>query len=253
MTKLAKITLIILSAGIVACIAGVIMISAVTIQFEAVILTGLTFIFYLMIRGAAKKGEKLKPDNSAVILLIAGLTLLVTFLTPAGITSRMKWQYPFQQRYISRFRNVKPSEYFPARLGEVLGDYKFEYVPSVMQGIGHYSVTYRTTPEQAAACAAEYAPKARYTIPLKEYIENGGYTVEDFTPRENSYDDGTLDVYISEKMRGGSDFFDDTSSGGGSDSTQIYVLNAVLNWNHPHSTAVIVDTETGLVQFSQLG
>ena len=85
-----------------------------------------------------------------------------------------------------------------------------------MQGTGHYSVTYRTSPERAAAYAEEYATKAKYTVPLSEY--EVGYKVEDFTPRENSYDDGTLDVFISEIMRGGA-----------SDSAQIYVLCAALN------------------------
>ena len=51
-----------------------------------------------------------------------------------------------------------------------------------------------------------------------------------------------LDVYVSESMKNGC-----------SDKAQIYVLSAVLNFNHPHSSAVIVDTETGKVQLSQVG
>ncbi|MCR5121538.1 MAG: hypothetical protein K6B74_03860 [Ruminococcus sp.] len=242
MTKSAKITLIILVVCIAVCIAGGIVLSAADVGFEAVILAVPAAVLFLQTKKADKNGAKVTWGNPVGALIIAAFTLLLTFGTPPFINSRMKWQYPIQQKYISRFHNVKAPEYFPTSLEEVLGDYEFGYMPSIMQGTGYFSVTYKTTPERAAACAAEYAPQAKYTIPLKEYIEMGGYKVEDFTPRENSCDDGTLDVYISGKMREG-----------GSESAQIYVLYAVLNWNHPHSTAVIVDTETGLVQFSQLG
>lgn len=240
MTRLAKISLILLTACIVACLTGGVLLPAYNVCFEAAILAVPTLVLFLQTKKADRSGTKVRPGNPVGALLIAAFTIMLTFTTPPFFSSRSLWKYPMQRAYIACFRNVKAPAEFPDKPEEVLGDYEFEYMPSVMQGTGHYSVTYRTSPERAAAYAGEYAPKARYTIPLSEY--DYGYKVEDFTPRENSYDDGSLDVFISEVMRGGA-----------SDSAQIYVLDAVLNWNHPHSTAVIVDTETGLVQFSRLG
>ena len=240
MTRLAKVTLILITVCIIVCIAAGVLLSAYNISFEAVILAVPAATLFLQTKAADKKGEKVTCGNPVGALLIAGITMLLTVSTPPFISSRSAWKYPMQKAYIGHFRNVKAPEEFPETLEEVLGDYAFGYMPSIMQGTGYFSVTYRTAPERAAAYAAEYAPKARYTIPLSEY--DIGYKVEDFTPREDSYDDGSLDVSISDIMRGGA-----------SESAQIYVLDAVLNPNHPHSTAVIVDTETGLVQFSQLG
>ena len=240
MTKLAKITLILLTACIAACVAGGVLLPAYNVCFEAAILAVPTAVLFLQTKKADRSGTKVTSGKPACALLIAAFTILLTFTTPPFFSSRSLWKYPMQRAYIACFRNVRAPAEFPDKPEEVSGDYEFEYMPSVMQGTGHYSVTYRTSPERAAAYAEEDAPKAKYTVPLSEY--EVGYKVEDFTPRENSYDDGTLDVFISEIMREGA-----------SDSAQIYVLYAALNWNHPHSTAVIVDTETGLVQFSRLG
>ncbi len=242
MTKLSKVTMAILGVGIAACAAGFLLIGALDIAGEGIILSVLTLIFVTIEKNAARSGRKSKPGNAAGALIIAAGTLLITFTTPPFISSSAKWKYPMQRAYIGHFQNVKEPEEFPDFLADVESGYEFEYMPAIMQGSGYYSVTFTASPETAADYANRFAPQARYTVPLKEFIENGTYTVEDFTPRENSTDDGTLDVLVSEGMRSGC-----------SDSAQIYVLYAALNRNHPHSTAVIVDTETGKIQLSQLG
>ena len=33
----------------------------------------------------------------------------------------------------------------------------------------------------------------------------------------------------------------------------VYVTSATHNWNHPHSTAVIIDSEKNMIEFAQLG
>ena len=242
MTKLSKVTTAILGVCIAACAAGFVLLGAFDIAGEGIILSALALVFVMIENNAARSGQKPKPGNAAGALVIAGVTMLITLTTPPFISSSAKWRYSMQRAYIDRFKNVKAPEEFPDFINDVESGYKFEYFPALMQASGYYSVTFTASPETAADYAGRFAPMAKYTVPLNEFISDGSYMVEDFTPRENSTDDGSLAVFVSDGMRSGC-----------SDSAKVYVLEAALNRNHPHSTAVIVDTETGKIQLSRLG
>ena len=179
-----------------------------------------------------------------ILMRCMALMLILFFMfsmPPLTIHSKMTWQYPFQRFYTGLYQNVKEPEWFPDFRSDVQSDYYFDYLPSIMQGTGHYSVCFVTSPEAAAGYENKFAAGARYIIPLDEFTARSGC----YTIGEDKDDSGNnvLDVYWNMNFW----------KKGEEPNAQIYVLDAVLNWNHPHSSAVIIDKESGRIQLSRLG
>lgn len=215
-------TVIVVAIGIT----GMILISAVKFWIATLVCGMFGFIG----NAADKRRPKSKGIERIILML---LFLLIDFsMPPLSMQSSAKWQYPFQRLYAGCYQNSKEPEWFPDFLDDIEGDYHFSYSPSVMQGTGWFTVRFQTSPERAVAYAAEFADGARYTIPVSEYGDR--YTI-------NAEKDEVLSVQQD------SDFWS------GNSDAQIYVLDAVLNWNHPHSSAVIVDTKSGKIELSQYG
>ena len=74
-------------------------------------------------------------------------------------------------------------------------------------------------------------------------FQDGSIDVEQVSPKADIgiKDDKSLLVYR------------DTDFWAESTSATVYVISAVHNWNHPHSTAVIIDSEKNMIEFAQLG
>ena len=93
-----------------------------------------------------------------------------------------------------------------------------------MQGAGYYDIRFVSSPEFASRNASKYSVDIDEAniIPLAEC---------------------DLDALV---LRVDEDFFAGTSA-------VVYVLNTNKDWNHPQSSAVIIDTDSGKIEFSQYG
>lgn len=172
-----------------------------------------------------------------IALFLVGCFVMFGF-TPIILESHLKWQYPFQKAYAALRHNCMEPDWFPQDfMADVVSDYELNNVPSIMQGIGYYSVEFVTTPEKAAGYASRYAEQAVYTVPLSDYSGSSFYYLDEKQEQ-------VLDVYVGHIWN--TDHSVEVN-------TTIYVLYTNGNWNHPHSSAVLVDPTTGRVQFSQLG
>lgn len=177
------------------------------------------------------------------VLSIAGcvvavpLLLLMTMLAPV-ITSDSPWKYNLQRQYVGLY-NENSFENFPDTLPENIGDYRFEYKPAIMQGLGHSSVRFTGSVEVVGAYEREYAPQAIYTLPLSQF-NYGVTTVDKVSPKARVPYEGDkhLSVYVDD------DFWGDTEA-------TVYVLSATHNFNHPHSSAVIISSDYSKIQFSR--
>lgn len=152
------------------------------------------------------------------------------FCTPPFLSSESLWRYPVQRGYIGLYRNIREPEDFPDFRADAESGYSFEYIPSIMQGSGYYSVRFVTSPERAAEYAEEYEKTAQYVIPYEEYGER--YTLS-----------STEEILI----------YADNEFWSAASEAVIYVCETNLSFNHPHTFAVIVDADRGMVQLSQLG
>ncbi len=130
--------------------------------------------------------------------------------------------------------------WFPETLLEQISDYYLSYLPSLMQGTGHFTVQFTCSPENAKKIAETYAEKAIYTIPLADFGNRMIYEVKEFSPEATvAYEnDHTLDIEWDY------DFF-----GPENQDAMVYVTAAVHNENHPHSSAVIVDCKKAQLNF----
>lgn len=146
------------------------------------------------------------------------------------LSSSSLWRYPIQRGYIGLYSNTGEPEAFPDFIADVESGYRFDYMPSILQGAGHYSVCFVTSPEKAAGYAERYSQTAQFVIPLEDY--NDRYTISDTEE---------IVVYVDNEFRA-------EPSG-----AQIYVCETNLSFNHPHTFAVIVDVDKGMVQLSQEG
>ena len=204
------------------------------------LISGIWFAFNLIM--VLKCAEKI-PVAVSIILTVIFVTILffqsIFFL---GFSSDTPWRYNFQKSYII-FRNNYEFRVAPEKLPDDISDYSMEYLPSIMQGTGHSSVRFKASQDVIKAYEEEYSAKAIYTYPYSEFEYGHSIYVEEVSPKASATweDDKSLDIYS------------DTDFWAESTSATVYVTSAVHNWNHPHSTAVIIDSEKNMIEFAQLG
>lgn len=203
------------------------------------LISGIWFVFNLIM--VLKCAEKI-PVAVSIILTVIFVTILffqsIFFL---GFSSDTPWRYNFQKSYII-FRNNYEFRVAPEKLPDDISDYSMEYLPSIMQGTGHSSVRFKASQDVIKAYEEEYSAKAIYTYPLSVF-QDGSIDVEQVSPKADigMTDDKSLLVYRD------TDFWSESTS------ATVYVISATHNWNHPHSTAVIIDNEKNMIEFAQLG
>lgn len=201
---------------------------AITIGLVKLVLTGACALQTFRIRRAKKPGEEL----AGLILLLILVGIPAFTFAPLMIESGALWKYPLQAAYL----RGEP-DWFPNFERSVESDYHFSFMPSIMQGTGHFSVSFVTSQEQANGYASEYSQKAVYTVPLREYSHSSYYYLD-------AEQKQVLSVYTGQLWA--KDFAEEQTA-------VVYVLSTNGDWNHPHSSVVIVDPATGRVEFSQLG
>ena len=168
---------------------------------------------------------------------------------PVMMETSAMWRYPFQKVYLDFYQNIGVPNWFPDFRDDVRSNYRMNYLASILQGTGHFSVRFMTTPERAAELAEQYAAQAKYTAAMPETTDTA--PIGDLTVPENeripfalSEWDGTADYYCDR------DFW--YPDGQCLPEAKIYILDARGNRNHPASSAVIISS-SGAVQLSQYG
>ncbi len=187
----------------------------------------------LLDRHLAKKGKNLKKSMNARIIVLIMCMIPVLAVPPLTVESRFRWQYPFQKYIINRYRNIREPDWFPEIDSDAVDSgYRFSYLPSIMQGTGHYSIAFNTTAEQMEQYAEEYGQKTNAVNMLGDCRNAGADALDSDIPSL------WLDPQI--KMDA-------------PDDTYVLVLDAQYNFNHPHTSAIIMDMEHKRIQFLQLG
>ena len=215
-------------------IAGFVLTAAVKFIAAAVLCVLVGIIGFAADRNSHSKRGIIGRIVALVIILFFMFSMPSLIILPSKV-----WQYPFQKFYTGLYRNVREPDWFPDFRNDVQSDYIFDYMPSIMQGTGYFSVCFVTSPERASEYERKFSSQAEYIVSLDEFTAASRYSVggDSNDPWE------VLDIYWNRNFW----------KKGEEPSAQIYVLDAVLNYNHPYSSAVIIDTESGRIQLSQLG
>ncbi len=164
-----------------------------------------------------------KRNVGCVMPLFFGTAIFLFLTPPITLKSPFIWQYPFQRAFLSLYRYGEP-DWFPDFRQDVRSDYCFEFLPSIMQGTGFYTVHFVTSPERAAEYASQYAGAGAEAVPLPECCN-----------------DPDSAVHVNR------DFFPDP------DAAAVYIISTNRDWNHPHSKTVTVDPGSGRVEITQYG
>ena len=187
----------------------------------------------LLDRHLAKKGKNLKKSMNARIIVLIMCMIPVLAVPPLTVESRFRWQYPFQKYIINRYRNIREPDWFPEIDGDaVVSGYRFSYLPSIMQGTGHYSIAFNTTEDQMNAYIDEYGQKQSAVKMLGECRDAG--------PDARNTDIPSL--WLDPEIRKNA-----------LDDAYVFIIDAQYDFNHPHTSAVIIDEYHKRIQFLQLG
>jgi len=188
----------------------------------------------------SRKKEKLTGLFEAAALLAAIQIGFLCITPPFIFGSHSLWKYPLQKAYINCYQNIHEPDYFPDFTPDVVSDYTFSYTPSILQGAGNYCVSFVTTPEKAKEYEKLYSAQAEYSFPLTE-LYNHSYELDKENFKSISvavgslWEKSSLSEYATEV------------------NANVYILSTNADWNHPHTSAVIVDAQSGRIEFSQLG
>lgn len=177
---------------------------------------------------------------SVLFTLAVLFVLFLSSIFPPSIYSHKPSKYNAQLKYIDMSIYEDGAADFPDVLPKNISDYEFSCNPGFLQAIGHCSARFTASEDIIKDYESEYAPQAIYTIPLKKF-NYGRTTVEKISPKAEQSDKSDYSLNIYEDL----EFWADT------DAT-VYVLSAVHNWNHPHSSAVIISKDKTKIQFTQL-
>ena len=198
----------------------------------------LVSIILLCLWGLSKKGKTALKISATVIVLWIGFDV-----APLGINSDSLWKYPIQRAYVGLYGYDEP-DYFGDFKDDVKGEFKFNYMPTVMQGTAHYAVYFETDEDTLKRYDEKFSKQAKYSFTLNEYenelIYDGSIPDLDHNKKGNFnwiwlYLGHNVDEYRFDK------------------SAQIYVIETNLAADHPHTSAVITDKENNTIFLTRLG
>lgn len=190
-------------------------------------------------------GFSKKSGRNAILLILAtAMTLWLGFGTaPLSVSSQTLWKYPFQRAYIGLYQNIAEPDWFPDFAGDVKGGYEFDYMASMLQGTGHYSVYFETDGETVKRYAQDFSKQAKYSFTFAEYAASKRTSdAPAGTKQEQNNSIGDISMYVGSRYDGCS-----------SADVQIYVLETNFDFNHPHTSAVMIDRNNNTVFLSRLG
>lgn len=231
-SNIAKVNLVVLSIFSVVFAALFILTNSTSFM----VFTIICIIAFVIMLAVKRIPDLQKSAVASCIVAIGVITFIfVGIITPPlSIESHAKWKYPFQRFYVGCYQNVKEPEWFPDFLDDVQSDYSFSYMPAILQGSGSYSVCFATSPERAQEYEKNYSSQATYTIPVSGFSNGYSYKVHD----EDGNEKGSIHIEIPKE-------FDESGT--------VYVISTNLDWNHHHSSAVIVDRTSGRIGLIQKG
>lgn len=190
-------------------------------------------------------GFSKKTGRNVILLILA--TAMVLWLgmgtSPLMLSSQTLWKYPFQRAYIGLYHNITEPDWFPDFEGDVKGGYEFDYMASMLQGTGHYSVYFETDEETVKRYTDDFSKQAKYSFTFEEYStapRTMSVPSDNKEKQKNSI--GDIPMFVGGRY-----------DGCASADVTVYVLETNFDHNHPHTSAVMIDTQKNTVFLSRLG
>lgn len=159
-----------------------------------------------------------------VVLLFSALFWLFFLLLPINSTSKFK--YPYEMAYICDSRPGKSTrpEFFPKEIPSSATDYELDFLPSLMQGQGHLTVSFKADDEYIEDLKSSLEDKAIHIVPVKEF---GAFN-------EQIHSEDPEDPFREVNLYWGK--WNEEHPNG-----TVYIISTNYYSHHPHTDAVIID------------
>ena len=178
-------------------------------------------LWTLYMRSQRKKGVADWQENTKRIIIFTLVSFLINLFPPMSAGSTGKWRYPLIRRYIDCYNTVNMPSRLPDSIPDDAAEYRLEFLPSIMQGNGHFSVRYVCGNDSLDGFAESCRRDAIYTLTLAD-AENDSKAAD---------------------IRYDRDFW-----AGHEESAVIYIFSGNFE-HHYHVDCVIVDEENRAVQY----
>ncbi len=187
-------------------------------------------------------GLKLK-SKWLLVYIIGGLVFLMYTGFTGHFSGNKAFQYPFQRWYVNEKGGFDVS-FMPEKLPDTIYSYSTDFMPSVLQGSGYYSVLVETDEETVAEIKADTEKRAMEILPLSDCLDE--YTIEDCVSDEagafqyvyKDSEENSFFVYIPFEALKNTDGF------------YVYVVYTDYDFNHPDTRAYIINESTNTVIWS---
>lgn len=177
--------------------------------------------------------------TSALLYILSLIFILYLYAFPASFSGVFKWQYPIQKQYIKAIHGLDTSGFFPDTLPDNAEDFKTEFFPSIMQGAGHYFISFTLPDEYCSEIIQNAAENSVMTVSAVNAADNSYSEEETALIKALGKDEySVLSVYIPEEFQS-------------SESALVYIYTSNFNFNHPHTEALIADGNR--ICYSRLG
>ncbi len=208
----------------------------------AVLVGALAVVLILYLAKMRKANPKVRITAGLLIIAVT----VATAMFPCSFKSSFSWRYIFQKEYAENRGNIGSTTFFPQSLPENATDFTTEFSPSLLGGSGHYSVAF-CTDETTVSQYRNYAEQnAVFTCTLEEYLgsENGKYMSRE------QYDKL---LELSGSSSASLSIWADDIAKSDSEKVDVYVLSSNFDWNSPQTSAILINENSGRVEFSRLG
>lgn len=182
-------------------------------------------------------------ERRAWPLLVIGVVFVVCSQLLSGLVlTRNAWTYQWKKSFFYADRS-DDLRHFPDRIPGNAMELMIQDQPTILQGSGHFTVSYFTDETYIHSYIAQNEDAAKLTMTLAEY-ENGSYletqkaTLSQMGAKTEA--DNLQRLYvpnIPEQMQ------EDAAN------TVLYVLNANFNFNHPRGCGVLINEPLKMVEF----
>lgn len=176
----------------------------------------------------------------AETLVMSAFLLFIGLWAPIMNQTHFSFRYPFQKAYIGIFNGDDTFDYFPSKLPHGVKDYRLDYLPAIMQGDGYTTMSFEASDDVIEQYMNEYSKGAIYTCTVADLGESLSIQINENGANPTNKN---ADVRMDKRFRAKC-----------SDNAKVYIMyNSETSHRSPYTSAVVIDSEHNIIEFSKIG
>ena len=166
--------------------------------------------------------------------------LLFALFAPMMFQAHFAFRYPLQKAVISIYNGDDTFQYFPSRLPKGIKNYRLDFLPAIMQADGFTTMSFKASDDVIEQYTEEYSKGAIYTCTVADLGESLSIQINENGANPTNKN---ADVRMDKRFRAKC-----------SDNAMVYIMyNSETSHRSPYTSAVVIDREHNLIEFSKIG